>query len=201
MHVHLPPPDRLPAVLRGTDPDAFLLEVRTDTAKLNEAGSLWPVTLLVAEHFARWAASLEPGKSEMVSVLELGAGTGALGIAATRILSSLGQSPHVVITDLPPVLPLIHGNIAANRSPATSLPLPWGSEPHLADALAALPAGKTTFDALLCCECLYWGGWSLLAEDTRGLLRSTLDAATAGSGGRGRLFLGFTVRDRGRELP
>ena len=50
---------------------------------------------------------------------------------------------------------------------------------------------------MLCCECAYWGGWSLLCDDTRAPLRRTLLAL----GGRDTVVLfACTLRDADREL-
>lgn len=184
----LPPARCLPHHLPT---ETFELRVQTEDA-LNEAGKLWPVTYLVAELFVR----LFPDELATVSVLELGAGTGALAIGIERYLSLSGLKESTVIsTDLPDVLPLIRRNIELNSSPVTAMPLPWGSQEALSPILGKITAGKDGFDAVLACECLYWGGWNLLAEDTRPLLQRTLRDS------RGeKILIGFTIRDRGREI-
>jgi|AntAceMinimDraft_1070359.scaffolds.fasta_scaffold10531_1 hypothetical protein len=58
------------------------------------------------------------------------------------------------------------------------------------------------WDVVLGCEILYWGGWSLFDEDTRGPLLATLRAACDSSsrgGSETEVALAFTVRDKGRE--
>ncbi|CAK0898156.1 unnamed protein product, partial [Prorocentrum cordatum] len=50
--------------------------------------------------------------------------------------------------------------------------------------------------AAVACECAYWGGWDLFAQDTRAPLADTLDVLV-GDGGIG--ILVFEVRDWSRE--
>jgi hypothetical protein len=147
---------------------------------------------------------LFPGNNKTLRVLELGAGTGALGIAVERYLQLAGYKSSVICTDLQPVLPLIRKNIKANGSEARAATLSWGSRTEFDRTLELLRNGldsteKHGFDVVLACECLYWGGWSLLSSDTRPLLRRTLDSA-APSGSGCRVLIGFTVRDVGREI-
>jgi hypothetical protein len=91
----------------------------------------------------------------------------------------------VVATDLPCVLPLLQANAARCGGLVRALSLPWGAETALEP------------DVVLCCECLYWGGWDLLHDDTRAPLRRTLRALTLP---HTVVFLAFTVRDAAREL-
>ena len=48
--------------------------------------------------------------SQIIPVLELGAGTGAVGVTAAVLWQT-----HVVLTDLAPIVPGLAGNIAANK--------------------------------------------------------------------------------------
>lgn len=187
-------------------PETFELIIATDPESLAEAGKLWPVTDYVAEHFARTFPVLREADSERgMNVLELGAGTGALGIAIERYLSASGyskESSRVMCTDLEPVVPLMRKNVGLNKSRALVEALPWGCSAGMDKILSKLPSNapsSPSFNAVLVCECLYWGGWSLVAEDTRPLLRRTLDQ-TAPNGSEANLFIGFTVRDFGREI-
>ena len=94
---------------------------------------------------------------------------------------------EVVATDLPSVVPLLCRNVArvpASRN-ARAAELSWGCE---LDAALARP------DVVLCCELAYWGGWSLLRDDTRLPLRQTLRALG------GTVFFACTLRDADREL-
>ena len=163
------------------------LRVESDVG-LAEAGRLWPLTA----HLARFVAAEFPPPHGLsgLHTLELGAGTAALSCALALAY------PHaaVVATDLPVVLPLMQRNVALNglSGRVVVAPLPWGDR----NALACLFSSGTA-DVVLCCECLYWGGWTLLEEDTRELLRSSLLTVC---NQHTRCVLGFTVRDAGREL-
>ncbi|KAJ1478642.1 nicotinamide N-methyltransferase-like protein [Baffinella frigidus] len=95
-------------------------------------------------------------------VVEVGSGTGVVGIAA----AILGTS--VVITDLPHVLPQLQNNVSVNlqqgsaaRDRISVVPLAWGNTEHE----AAL--GK--FDLVLCSDCLY-------REETHQVLLQSLEA-------------------------
>jgi hypothetical protein len=165
-------------------------------------------------------------------VLELGAGTGALGIALACSLPNI----HVTLTDLAPVVPLMRENADATRDAGK---LADGSETHVAelawsrDAVLALNGGggassgggggtegsthggrdasasRERWDVVLGCEILYWGGWDVFADDTRGPLLEACIAACERGGCRGcrhscvvpptLVVLAFTVRDQGRE--
>jgi hypothetical protein len=84
----------------------------------------------------------------------------------------------------------MRATVAANQgcSAVQVKALAWG-----APLLAVAPAGV---DLVLCCECLYWGGWSVLHADTRGPLLQTMRDVPAGA----ILLLAFTVRDADREI-
>jgi hypothetical protein len=152
----------------------------------------------------------------------------------------------VLITDLPPVLGLMRANAAdaaaaghlAPGSTVVADSLPWGHDVCIpppkngagtvaAGTVAAGTvgggvggggggAGPRCWDIVLGCEILYWGGWDIFDEDTRGPLLATLRAACAPpphtdtntdtddapsvcSSSQTEVALAFTVRDKGRE--
>ena len=118
---------------------------------------------------------------------QLGAGTAALSVALACAYDDVAE---VLATDLPSVLPLLRRNV--ERIPSgrnvRAAALPWGCD---------LDAALRGPDLVLCCEIAYWGGWSLLCEDTRAPLRRTLLAL----GGPGSVVLfACTLRDADREL-
>ena len=210
-----------------------------DPESLNEAGVVWtPAVRALASAVApiieaRQASSLATSSSSSrpMRVLELGAGTGALGIALACSLPNI----HVTLTDLAPVVPLMNTNADATRDAGK---LADGSETHVAelawsrDAVLALNGGegassggcgtdggthggrdasasRERWDVVLGCEILYWGGWDVFADDTRGPLLEACIAACERGGADGAdtavsspptlVVLAFTVRDQGRE--
>ena len=210
-----------------------------DPESLNEAGVVWtPAVRALASAVApiieaRQASSLATSSSSSrpMRVLELGAGTGALGIALACSLPNI----HVTLTDLAPVVPLMNTNADATRDAGK---LADGSETHVAelawsrDAVLALNGGgdassvgggteggthggrdasasRERWDLVLGCEILYWGGWDVFADDTRGPLLEACIAACERGGAEGAdtavsfpptlVVLAFTVRDQGRE--
>jgi hypothetical protein len=189
---------------------------RPSTCEDQTGGVVWPVNHVMAKFIEDFQIPLCGRR-----VIELGAGTGILSIAAAL------QGAEVTATELPDFTSMLHTNVANN-----------------ADQLAvAAAAGKGSgevrvmghrwgedtsalggpFDLVLCCELLYWGGWSLLSNDTRGpLLRSITDLTSppcssaaepasppeageskagslVGAGSGGAVLVGFAVRNAARE--
>ena len=241
------------------------LTLEVDPARLNEAGVVWgPAVRALADAVAPFllrrrrekflaffgdedglchhASSTSDGASigdddrARVSCLELGAGTGALGIALAAAVPDL----DVTLTDLPRVVPLLarnaaraaedarHVNNGGTLAPGSAVDvaaLDWAADRvppppprRPTDAAGGEEAredegegnrGRRAWDVVLGCEILYWGGWDIFDEDTRGPLLSTLVAACESGGGRGgdggdgghetEIALAFTVRDKSRE--
>ena len=223
-----------------------------DPDSLNEAGVVWTpavralasavAPIVVAEAEARRSSSAFASASSAVDsstdralttrILELGAGTGALGIA----LACAVPDVRVTLTDLDRVVPLMRTNADATRDAGK---LARGSELRVAelawsrDAVLGLDDapggggggggggdrrdGGARWDLVLGCEILYWGGWDVFADDTRGpLLEACVAACEAGGGAEGGVeggaervgapsppqtlvALAFTVRDKARE--
>ena len=219
-----------------------------DPESLNEAGVVWTPAVRAlasavapiiearqASHSLATSSSDADGtgpRSRPMRVLELGAGTGALGIALACSLPNI----HVTLTDLATVVPLMTTNADATRDAGK---LADGSETHVAelawsrDAVLALSRGgdassggdggtekgthggrdasasRERWDVVLGCEILYWGGWDVFADDTRGPLLEACIAACERGGAEGAdtavsspptlVVLAFTVRDQGRE--
>jgi len=241
------------AMSNKTHEDVTILGIEhhlaVDPESLNEAGVVWTpavralasavapiVEARQASHSLAASSSDADGtagpRSAPMRVLELGAGTGALGIALACSLPNI----HVTLTDLAPVVPLMRENADATRDAGK---LADGSETHVAelawsrDAVLALNGGgdassgvggtegsthggrdtsasrSTRWDLVLGCEILYWGGWDVFADDTRGPLLEACIAACEVGGAEGAdtavlspptlVVLAFTVRDQGRE--
>ncbi|XP_074532771.1 EEF1A lysine methyltransferase 3-like [Halichoeres trimaculatus] len=91
---------------------------------LGVAAPVWEAAIQLCRYFEEQAVELR-GKR----VIELGAGTGVVGILAARI------GAVVTLTDLPLVLPQLQTNISANMPPSgwpnthpVALPLSWGED-------------------------------------------------------------------------
>ena len=188
-----------------------------DPESLNEAGVVWTpavralasaVAPIIEARQASHSLATSSSSSRPMRVLELGAGTGALGIALACSLPNI----HVTLTDLAPVVPLMRENADATRDAGK---LADGSETHVAelawsrDAVLALNGGgaassggggtegsthggrdasasrSTRWDMVLGCEILYWGGCDVFADDTRGPLLEACIAACEVGGAEG----------------
>jgi hypothetical protein len=111
-------------------------------------GKAWEAAVLMCDYL-QWRAS---GMEQYQKVLELGSGTGFVGIVALG--SSSSWKPHVTITDLDIFVPLIEQNVELNLAPeerSRTLPaaLHWG-EPLSETIKAQLPC-----DLILLSDCVY----------------------------------------------
>ena len=101
----------------------------------------WGSSYLLAQllpHFAATSLShlLSSGPSPELSILELGSGTGLLGLAAACTWRA-----SVLLTDIPAIVPNLVRNVELNRSTAQSFggdveacPLTWGGPKEESDA-------------------------------------------------------------------
>ncbi|KAJ9441505.1 Protein-lysine methyltransferase C42C1.13 [Diplonema papillatum] len=101
-----------------------------------------------AYFFSQWLCT-HSGRIEGKRVVELGSGTGLVGLVA----AALGAD--VTVTDLPTELRLLRGNIAANR--AAGLLPPAARIAAAACAWGSVPAAEElgTFDVVLISDCVY----------------------------------------------
>jgi len=137
-----------------------------------EAVVVWDAALVLA-YFLLKQDLIQPD----TKVLELGAGTGAVGLVA----ATLGAK-RVVITDLPRILPLLQEGIALNPnlSNIEARALSWGHQEDL-DQLDFVP------DLVLVSDCIYY-------EASVDPLISTLKSLV-GSQTATRILLSYEVRD------
>lgn len=178
--------------------DVTIREIRAGEDSDGTAGFVWPASRLLA-HFLQTVPANEESAASICPalrcfqgkrVLELGGGTGVLGIA----LGAIGAS--VTITDVPEAVPHIQANIERNsvlwENPQAcrpvSRPHAWGEDTEWLSACA--------FDYVIGADLLYFGGWDLFGQDSREPLLQTLAAAASSSS---HAVLGWPVRHPERE--
>ncbi|CCG82618.1 Putative uncharacterized protein [Taphrina deformans PYCC 5710] len=111
-------------------------------------GLLWPAGEVLARYLLTPSPSLDPAAClRDKKVVEVGSGTGVVGLSCAQTLD-LGLRGHLILTDLPAVLPILRRNVALNGlAPAVSVrPLAWGQPvgPDLANC-----------DVVLAADCVY----------------------------------------------
>jgi nicotinamide N-methyltransferase len=126
---------------------------------------------------ARWLCDRDRGRwLENKHVLELGSGTGLLGLVAARL-----GAASVTLTDLPSELHLLRANVARNEKRAAAFsaptfvkPLVWGDEAGILELIDArpVPGFVPGFDVVLCCDLVYRNG-----DETQRALARTMRAA------------------------
>uniref|UniRef100_A0A1A7XWL3 Methyltransferase like 21B n=1 Tax=Iconisemion striatum TaxID=60296 RepID=A0A1A7XWL3_9TELE len=111
-------------------------------ANLGVAAPVWEAALHLCRYLEEQSVELRGQR-----VIELGAGTGVVGILAAR------RGADVTLTDLPVALPQLQANVSANKPsdgwPSTTptiLPLSWGQD-HL--------NFPTDWDLVLCADIVY----------------------------------------------
>lgn len=111
-----------------------------------------------SHHHHRHPTPSSPTTTPRPHILELGAGTGLVGLAASALFAT---TTH--LTDLPSILPNLQHNISQNApltasSTVTAGPLDWSSHPNsyastiLGDTTTTTP---TKFDLILAADSLY----------------------------------------------
>jgi predicted nicotinamide N-methyase len=126
-----------------------------------EGSVLWDASRTLLAYVTR-VQETEGADADMVSgkrLLEIGAGTGAVGLALGRL-----GARSVVMTDKPSQIPLITRNLEHNQpncasrcdqhvAPVSIQCLQWGAEwKSESDASLAMP---NAFDTIICCDCVY----------------------------------------------
>jgi predicted nicotinamide N-methyase len=119
-------------------------EARASADGLCTASTVWDAGIILAAHVVSEATTAAACASEQREpqggaphkrCLDLGSGTGIVGLAA----ASSGAYSHVVLSDLPSVLPLLEENAQANAKALSgthvvSLALAWDADAALRDA-------------------------------------------------------------------
>lgn len=139
-----------------TSANAFELSIHEPTLTGDDLGlKTWAASYLLAKRLSSF--SLVPTDTqERLQVLELGSGTGLVGLAMA------GLGAHVLLTDLPSICPNLahnvrqnHNVISENGGKARAAMLDW-TEPHVCEPLEddheAIPA---KFPVVLAADSLY----------------------------------------------
>jgi len=149
-------------VVRLRPPAGSVVVAQTSRAKgwhggdpMTTGGTVWDSSLLLATHLQE-----HPHLVAGQSVVELGAGTGLSGLVAKRL-----GAAEVVLTDLPPMLPILEANVHRNFPPGggvSARPLAWqdaADAPLLRGAVfgggAPRGGGGHSFDLALLSDVLY----------------------------------------------
>ncbi|MEW5307564.1 MAG: hypothetical protein WDW36_009952 [Sanguina aurantia] len=117
----------------------------------DEAGAVvWDAALVLAHYLIRLSEIGSCRVSGRVCV-ELGAGTGAVGLVA----AGLGAS-HVILTELPHLVPYLRDNVEVNSlgCSASVAALSWGNDAELASLRRSLP-GLRPCAVLLASDVIY----------------------------------------------
>ena len=147
-------------------------------------------------HRGNYHPNLGPHRMRSMRVLDLGSGTGIVGLVA----SILGVG-EVILSDIPEIVPLIETNLQQNNAVLTllqrhgtgrvrSLSLPWGQLLSSASSARGCERGlTTTVDLVFASDCLYD---STFFDD---LLETLLRVTHQGS----IVYFGYQVRHPARE--
>jgi hypothetical protein len=154
---------------------------------LGNGGLVWPSTFFLAEYLQHLTTPIRG-----LSIVELGAGTGLLGIWAAT------QGAHVVLTDLAELVPLLKDNVRLNIDQISKgggsvrvEALRWAEKSEIPDAVmdCSLIIGSD-----LC----HWIGSMLFDEDTRSLLCQTMCALLRERSDK-KTYLCHEIRSQQRE--
>jgi len=152
---------------------------------LGNGGLVWPSTFFLAEY-------LQHSPICGLSIAELGAGTGLLGIwAATR-------GANVVLTDVAELLPLLKDNVCLNMDQISKgggtvrvEALCWGDK-------SEIPVSVMGCSLILGSDLVHWIGFGLFDEDTRTLLCQTICTLLRECSGK-KTYLCHEIRSQQRE--
>ena len=132
-------------------------EARQGSDGAATGSTVWDAGIVLAAHLRQRGGAVlfetgsRPAREGRRALLELGAGTGIVGLGA----AASGGFSHVVMSDLPSVLPLIRQNVGTNiaalRSEVAVEPLRW----HVAGVASSLLAAHGPFDLIVGGDVLY----------------------------------------------
>lgn len=114
----VPNPSHIETIAMG-NAQVLIAEGNADT--IDSGARIWDSGRALSKWMTTHLQERQP-----TTILELGAGTGIVGLAA----AAFGDSTNVVLTDQPHMIPLLEENIDRNglQSKARAVPLEWGTD-------------------------------------------------------------------------
>ncbi|KIK55151.1 hypothetical protein GYMLUDRAFT_176135 [Collybiopsis luxurians FD-317 M1] len=138
------------------------------------------------------------GCSQGLRIIELGSGSGMIGINMSRSLNP--ERDLLILTDLPEVCPLLENNVdealmcQSLRDSIKVRPLAWGNSKHAQDLLS-IP-GFQSITHILCSDLVYFP--ELLAP----LLRTLIQLSSSQfAGPQLRVLISYKIRSLSKETP
>lgn len=114
--------------------------------------TVWDTAIVLSKYLeksnilATSAATASRSKQTTLNILELGSGTGLVGLAVAKMLSATGQKARIVLTDKANVLPLLQRNMEKNPAKGVELEarvLDWEAVSGVkAEAVAKTPSSE-----------------------------------------------------------
>ena len=121
-------------------------DLQTQAMLGQTGGVVWDAAVVLSRFLCRYSASLGLPVGDAARWLELGAGCGAVGIAASKLLPV-----PVVLSDQQSILPILQKNLLENRCTArtTLALLDWGKDGESTVEL------KNGFDVIVGADCVF----------------------------------------------
>lgn len=170
------------------------LRLRQDGGAVGCGGKIWIAGECLAHYVLDHPETVCPDSTRPLYILELGSGTGLVGLVAGMVARQLASKTHTIITDIGALVPLMAANVELNRleQQVTAATLSWG-EP-LPAYLAAPVAGSDLrvvdcLDLVVAADCVY-------LESAFPLLEHTLLALTDARPGLV-ILMGYRKRRKG----
>ena len=152
----LPNPSHIETITMGNE-EVLIAEGNADT--IDSGARIWDS----GRALSKWM-TIHLQEGQPTKILELGAGTGIVGLTA----AAFADSTSVVLTDQPHMIPLLEENIDRNdlQSKAKAVPLEWGTDSdEVAKVISEDSSSMPVFDIVCGSDILYSpDNFSLLLE-------------------------------------
>ncbi|KAF9915027.1 Methyltransferase-like protein 21D [Lobosporangium transversale] len=188
------------------------LDIDEDPSGLLRGGvgsTIWDAAIVLAKYLEKsnllsiasssTSATETPRSSTPINVLELGAGTGIVGLAVARLLSAKGVEARVLLTDKENVVPLLSRNIQRNPSIGIDIQaqtLDWEEDESSSSSSNAQKIHAlidTNWDMVILSDCIWVPG---LYKP----LISTINALITPSASKTQLVIAFEKRNFAEEM-